>query len=535
MFPTLKTSYKGGLVLNENPLIVLFKNFLTAEQCHRIINLAQAKLQPAKVSKDEGDDFSKGRTGSNAWLKYSESDELLQIGETISQLVNLPLSHAESLQIVHYGPGQKYDAHFDSYDLSSTKGKRCCEKGGQRLLTCLIYLNNVPKGGATGFPKLNLEVKAEQGSMVIFHNVEHDNYSQPHKESLHGGLEVFEGEKWACNMWFHQSPVNYQFNFEEYFKLIQAGITPLQQTKASQRIQTISNHKKELFQLATQSLNNELFKHTLANQGILYWHNTSEESPPPFTNQPKRIFKLINPAPLQVLSDQIQLPKLLAHYGLLHLYPETFFSKNHALASQHSVFFVKNRLNTSENKTRCISRNELQQLTLNDNEVIQGIISNILTFENKKVTIRGYVLLAASGMAAYPTGVAMVHSKKYDPLSAEQEVQMPVRQHHEENANNSGKLLSTHQLSLADEYTTALNNLVVYLSPVLLPICSLMQSNEFALLEVDLIPTIKGNYVFIQMNSAPHFNFSENIHQLVIVPMLQWAIRGLVKLPIATP
>jgi hypothetical protein len=57
----------------------------------------------------------------------------------------------------------------------------------------------------TGFPNLDLEVRARKGRMVIFHNcLTKTNIKHPN--SLHGGLPVIKGEKWACNLWFRESP-----------------------------------------------------------------------------------------------------------------------------------------------------------------------------------------------------------------------------------------------------------------------------------------------------------------------------------------
>jgi prolyl 4-hydroxylase len=36
-------------------------------------------------------------------------------------------------------------------------------KGGQRMVTCLLYLNDVEKGGGTSFPRLDMEVRAKKG------------------------------------------------------------------------------------------------------------------------------------------------------------------------------------------------------------------------------------------------------------------------------------------------------------------------------------------------------------------------------------
>ena len=78
-------------------------------------------------------------------------------------------------------------------------------KGGQRLITSLIYLEGVDEGGGTTFPRLNLDVQAVRGNMLLFHNCEPFSNIR-HPASLHGGQPVLSGEKWACNLWFRERP-----------------------------------------------------------------------------------------------------------------------------------------------------------------------------------------------------------------------------------------------------------------------------------------------------------------------------------------
>jgi len=71
-------------------------------------------------------------------------------------------------------------------------------KGGQRMVTCLLYLDEPEEGGATSFPNLDMEVIARKGRMLLFHNC-HPNSIIRHPDSLHVGMSVLSGEKWACN------------------------------------------------------------------------------------------------------------------------------------------------------------------------------------------------------------------------------------------------------------------------------------------------------------------------------------------------
>jgi prolyl 4-hydroxylase len=65
-----------------------------------------------------------------------------------------------------------------------------------------MYLNDVPAGGETVFPKLNLSVVPEKGSAVHFEYC--NSLGQIDARTLHGGLPVKEGEKWISTKWMRQ-------------------------------------------------------------------------------------------------------------------------------------------------------------------------------------------------------------------------------------------------------------------------------------------------------------------------------------------
>ncbi|HEY7884030.1 MAG TPA: 2OG-Fe(II) oxygenase [Cellvibrionaceae bacterium] len=203
--PQLNNNYPDSTQVNEDPLVVILDDFITDDECRELIKAADTELKRALVSDGRMGVLSKGRTGSNCWVKHQHNKTIARLCERISQLVGLPLVNAESLQVVHYATEQEYAAHFDAWDADTERGQRCMARGGQRLLTCLMYLNTVSEGGGTGFPTLDVEVAAIKGRMVIFHNC-HAGTNLRHPASLHGGLPVTSGEKWACNLWFRESP-----------------------------------------------------------------------------------------------------------------------------------------------------------------------------------------------------------------------------------------------------------------------------------------------------------------------------------------
>ena len=205
MSSTLHTSYDLGEQLADDPIVWMVDDFVSPTECRDIIKAARGKLSAAKVSRLGSNSQSKKRSNRVAWLPHDYDPVVAEVVGRVADFVGLPADHAESLQVIHYAKNQEYRAHFDAWDVTTDKGREKTEKGGNRILTALIYLNSVGRGGGTGFPKLEVEVAAKPGRMCIFHDLIGDG-PERHPKALHAGLPVKAGEKWACNLWFRERP-----------------------------------------------------------------------------------------------------------------------------------------------------------------------------------------------------------------------------------------------------------------------------------------------------------------------------------------
>lgn len=195
-------------ILSNDPRIIVIKNFLSDELCDHFINLSNGKLKRALVSSEKEGIISKGRSGSNCWIEHNKDNKTLSVANRISNIIEIPLESTESFQIIYYDKTQEYFNHYDAWDFNEVeKSRRNLKNGGQRIFTALVYLNDVEEGGSTKFTKLNIDVKAEKGKLLIFENVYEDTNIR-HYYSEHAGRPVIKGEKYAFNLWFRECPIN---------------------------------------------------------------------------------------------------------------------------------------------------------------------------------------------------------------------------------------------------------------------------------------------------------------------------------------
>lgn len=199
----LRNFYETGNRVNSDPFLCVFEDFLSDTEIRHLLAAAEPKLKQSLVGLEQSAVSSVGRSGSCCWVPHAYDAVIEELSLRIAEVVGNGLEYAESLQVVHYAEGEEYAPHYDAWDKVTERGRRCMARGGQRMVTCVLYLNDVDEGGGTSFPNLDTEVRAKKGRLLLFHNC-HQGSSVRHPDSLHGSLPVLKGKKWACNIWFRE-------------------------------------------------------------------------------------------------------------------------------------------------------------------------------------------------------------------------------------------------------------------------------------------------------------------------------------------
>jgi len=197
-------SYPGLRVVNNSPPMFAVDNFLTPPECAFLVASAQDSLGPAPVVGKGSGEISPSRTSSTCYLAREDLPDLMR---KVSCLTGKPVEHCELPQVGRYLPSQQYLQHFDAFDLGTEDGLRFASNGGQRTVTCLIYLNDVPRGGATNFPALNIQVQPRQGTCLVFFPATIDGHLD--KLALHAAMPAVD-TKFVSQVWIRQSNYNGQ-------------------------------------------------------------------------------------------------------------------------------------------------------------------------------------------------------------------------------------------------------------------------------------------------------------------------------------
>ena len=189
--------------VREKPSIALITGMATPAMCAWLMARGRLKVTRAKIG-----DYALGqwvedphRTGAAAGLGLADTDLILALTQKRLELASgLHVHQQEAPQILSYEIGQEYKPHYDFLVPDAPSFKQILDTMGQRVATCLTWLNEDYEGGETAFLKIDWKHKGKPGDAMLFLNVRTFD-RQPDGLTLHAGLPVTSGRKWLLSQW----------------------------------------------------------------------------------------------------------------------------------------------------------------------------------------------------------------------------------------------------------------------------------------------------------------------------------------------
>jgi len=209
-------------LVHESPPVLVFDNFLTAEECLGVQRVAmpvdappphsdaagaptttttttENGIQPVRVDSATFSTLAQSKRTSTSW--FCAYEDVPTVLAKAQHLLGVDIHCMEEPQIVRYQKGQEFSWHYDEVPTAQLGN------GGQRVGTFLIYLNDVTRGGGTVFRDLNdpsgnpLTVQPRRGRACLFFPA--NGAGRPDDRTLHKG-EVAQDEKRIIQIWFHE-------------------------------------------------------------------------------------------------------------------------------------------------------------------------------------------------------------------------------------------------------------------------------------------------------------------------------------------
>jgi len=517
-----KPVYRQTFVLQVDPMVAVADDFVSRGDCEHIIELARGVIQRAQVSLDDSAGVIPGRSGFNCWLRYRDDPVVRKVGERAAELVELPLDHAEALQVIHYDPAQEYRAHYDAYDLALPRGQRCCRFGHQRIVTVLVYLNEVIQGGATGFPNLKISVEPRPGRAVVFNNVG-PALMKPHPGSLHAGMPVLEGEKWACNIWFHARPMKEKQVFSVSLEGDQPPASQPADAAITAGIALRVNRANQLFLDALEILRAREAERIQALDHPIcfsYWDTYGgRQLDRTGVSDHCRLIRLIDREVFNPLANKWLFFQAVERAGLGELVPWSGCSAADALAhdsSPASLWFLKPTLLSGGRGIRCLHGADLHGFILEKHMILQRSVDDLLLWDGKKFTARIYVLIWNHSVYLYSDGFVLVHAVPFVADSTDYAVHVDHRGY--DDPSSPVMMIPMSSCESLKSYRSAFPELVRALRPVLAKCVEASSVDSYALLGIDLLFQRSGDIKIIEVNTMPNFIHSPQIIREVNTP-----------------
>jgi prolyl 4-hydroxylase len=186
------------------PVLALFENLLAPDECDELVRLSRIKLKRSTiVDPNTGQEaVIPNRSSDGTYFALNEDAFITRLDRRIAEVMHWPVENGEGLQILYYQVGGEYKPHYDYFPPADPGSRPHLARGGQRVSTLVIYLNDVAGGGDTVFPELKLSVTPQKGAAVYFEYC--NRQGQVDARTMHGGAPVTAGEKWVATKWMRQ-------------------------------------------------------------------------------------------------------------------------------------------------------------------------------------------------------------------------------------------------------------------------------------------------------------------------------------------
>ncbi|XP_017076149.2 prolyl 4-hydroxylase subunit alpha-2 isoform X2 [Drosophila eugracilis] len=196
--PFLKLAPIKTEILSVDPFMILYHDMVTAKEGVFLRSSSKGLLLPSQTINYEKKlyEIAKFRTSKSTWLDNDANQVTLRLTERLADATGLNINHSEPFHVINYGIGGFFESH---YDVLFSDENRFLHGQIDRMATTLFYLNDVPQGGGTYFPGVNITVFPRFGTVLFWYNI--DTKGDQQIRTMHSGCPVIVGSKWVVSKW----------------------------------------------------------------------------------------------------------------------------------------------------------------------------------------------------------------------------------------------------------------------------------------------------------------------------------------------
>lgn len=171
--------------------------FLSAGECTRLMAMIDACAVPSTAYDEK---YESGYRTSYSGNLDPDDPLVKRVERRMNDLLGIDGRFSETVQGQRYLPGQQFHPHTDWFPDGTPYWEIERNRGGQRSITAMIFLNHVDEGGATEFTELGLSIEPKPGALLIWNNADPDGVPNP--LTIHAGRPVVRGVKYVLTKWY---------------------------------------------------------------------------------------------------------------------------------------------------------------------------------------------------------------------------------------------------------------------------------------------------------------------------------------------
>ncbi|KAK0624260.1 hypothetical protein B0T14DRAFT_425870 [Immersiella caudata] len=213
-------------MVSKSPLVIYIKNFITSSERAHLQRISASTFTRSSVASHSGSTSHSVRTSQSTTVGRDALVRCIESRALSFQGYDTPPSHLEPLQLVKYGPSDRYHFHTDWF---TDPAYASSHTGGNRVSSFFAYIHvaNDTTGGGTNFPHLDapsderwcdegivdcdeewergVTFRPVEGNAVYWENLLPDGRGD--ERTLHAGLPVTGGGKIGMNIWTREGPL----------------------------------------------------------------------------------------------------------------------------------------------------------------------------------------------------------------------------------------------------------------------------------------------------------------------------------------
>ena len=202
--------------------------------------------------------------------------------------------------------------------------------------------------------------------------------------------------------------------------------------------------------------------------------------------------------------------------------PLTYFNKTQVINIPNKLWFIKDPNGAGGASVTCVKSEDIMKTDIPNGYIIQEGLTDLSLIDNKKYTIRMYLLIWNNNLYLYKSGFCVVHGVEYNPTNSSYETQIK----HSGYTDSDSKIYLLEFDKVADHgiiFGSIIDKIKI-MKQHITDIINRSDEYTYSILGIDIIPLRNKDVKIIEINTYPNFIHTDSINKSINIPMMHETI-----------